>query len=344
MSRIEGETLIRMFKAPREVASAFSKFCTKRGVTVHGAKICTGARGLRGLSAKVDLPAGTQVVRVAAPALIHVGLPFRDQQFRLAMERSRQVFIDVNLMLSADMDAVLPKRFTEMSSEDAKREEILPLRHHQIILAAYLAFVAAGPSTEDHYLRGYMDFLPRTEGFFVPLSQQWLAALDESQLCNVLQSALADFLGTSVYEVRALMVWCLSMMNSRQIPLRDVGMKQRVLADPALYRRGLQSSAGGVELHELLGVPSQEALLRQQSEQLANKIGTLPVLCPVVDLCNHSAINDNVEIDVDLDASGGIALKLMTAVSVNAGDELTMDYGATDEQLRVLWGMTKILP
>ncbi|CUG92321.1 Hypothetical protein, putative [Bodo saltans] len=343
MVLVENNSLLRVLKPPRDIASAFSHFCTQRGVVVRGARICTGSRGLRGLSAKTDLPKGATVVRVPGQAMLHVGLALHDVNFREAC--LHQATLDLSNS-AQQLDDVFPLRCRGMG-HDALPDDTLTLRNHQILLAGYLAYASV---TNGHPLQAYTDFLPRREGNFDDLMPKWYDALDDSHWCLSLQQTIAQPIGHASSEARPLIQWALSMLSSRQVPLQDPEWKRRVLraAEPFDVPSPSTTSSraeGGLSAVELLSLDAQSLPNATQlsASSLASAIPTMPVLCPVMDLCNHtSEDNENVEMDVDVDDSGGIALKLVTTAEVRAGEELMMNYGATNLQLRILWGMSLI--
>jgi hypothetical protein len=341
MALLESNSLLRVLKSSREIVPAFSKFCTQRGVTVRGARICTGPRGLRGLSAKADLPAGSTVVRVPAKAMVHVGLAIHDATFREAVHCNSGLSLSP---LFDQLDALFPLRCRGVPSASLPQDS-LTLRNHQILLAGYLAYAAV---TNGHPLQAYTDFLPRSEGFFGPLIPQWFDALDDSEWCAALQHAIARPVGHASAEARPLILWALSMMASRQLPLQDPDWKMRALhagdsssGSPMLSG---QCEEGGLSTIEILSLDAKAIRdTLPPAATLASTVSTLPVLCPILDLCNHSATVQNVELDVETDDVGDIAFKLVTTTDVAAGAELTMNYGATDEELRFMWGMSTVL-
>ena len=283
-------SLLRVAKPYAEVAANYGAFCRARRIRTHAVRICNGPRGLRGLCAKQDVAKGTVLVSVPFSSLITIASVWHDRAFMH--------------MLPADVRRTATS-LTELVKSVGSSSL---LSTHQLILATYMAFNILFTTPERHVegIVSYMDFLPRHEGYFVKLNELLSNTLDASLLCHQLQELLSRKLGLSGAEVRQLLLWCLNMIFSRQLPMRDRGIIQSILVD--------------------------------HCNEIPNAF-TLPVLCPIVDLCNHSAL-DNVDLDVDME---GKNLQVVANNNIAVGTELTIGYSANINELQLYWGIAKLL-
>ncbi|RNF06712.1 uncharacterized protein Tco025E_07511 [Trypanosoma conorhini] len=306
----ENRHLLRLLLSPQEQAKQFVEYCRAHQVITRGlCRIGTTPRGgMRGLLANKDIKKDENVAMLSVRACLHPGKALREKRFfELLPPREREMFF-------------LRRPFIE-NSRVADRSLI---RHNQLLLAAYMSYLILGSGlTEGEQALKYVNFMPRKEGDFEQLTSNLSGALDGAEVCRVCQSALAAHFNVTQAEVRPLLQWSLAMIFSRMAPID--------------HRRTLRRA--------FLGTPFENAFEAAGPEEDKNFVKEpIAFLCPVIDMCNHSE-HENVALMVPehTPTAHEPVICLRSLRDVARGEELTMTYGGSPTELKVIWGMQRVL-
>lgn len=361
---MEIQHLLRVLTSPNTIAKDFAGYCKRNQVVTRGlckigyvtrkpppeAKPQSGAGylppmdasqlRLRGLIANKDIKKDENVVMMAERACLHPGRALRCDSFmRLLPEDIRKQHLEHPKLLQNE-------RLTEGSL----------IRYHQLLIALYMTYITMGyrlkPDWAASQIPGsdiiqYFDFLPRTEGDFRALSLHLSRWLDNASVVRECEGALAQQFSVTQAEVRALLLYSLCMVFSRMVPVDHKGILQASFRNTPLADSVSSTSASGSsgtgEDNNTVGavVPLEES-----SEFVKEP---LSFLCPIIDMCNHST-SENVAVMVPSAAPGsafnpssGPVICLRTLRDVRQGEELTMSYGSSPNEMKVVWGMQHIL-
>ncbi|ESL07630.1 hypothetical protein TRSC58_04678 [Trypanosoma rangeli SC58] len=306
----ENRHLLRLFLSPQEQAKQFVEYCRAHQVLTRGlCRIGTTARGgLRGLIANKDIKKDENVVMLSVRACIHPGTALRDKRFfELLPPREREMYF-------------LRRPFIQ-NSRVADRSII---RHNQFLLAAYMSYLLLRENVnEGNQALKYLNFMPRKEGDFEQLTSNLSGALDSAEVCRVCQSALALHFNVTQAEVRPLLQWSLSMIFSRMAPI-----------DHRWTLRHAFSETCFENAFEVIGPEDDKNFVKEP----------IAFLCPVIDMCNHSE-HENVALMVPehTPTAHEPVICLRSLRKVEKGEELTMTYGGSPTELKVIWGMQRVL-
>lgn len=334
---MEAKRFLRITQTPQEVANGFVAYCRHRRVLTRG--MCrvgyvrrrpppapSGAQvpgvtaasqyTLRGLIANKDIPKDENVVMLSEFACVHPGTALRCKPFMDIIPN------DVRQQCFQTEDFVRNSRLSDRSL----------IRHNQLLMALYMTYLtllrALRPqelsSTSSADVVQYLDFMPRSEGAFDQLEPHLNGWLAGAQVSRVTENSLATHFGVTVEEVRAVVVYFLCMLYSRVCP-----MDSKELVRFAFQRTPLEAAV-------------QKVCAGKPEDRLVQE--PISFLCPMIDLCNHSD-SENVAVmspERDPSASGPI-ICLRSLRDIAKGEELTMTYGGSPTELRVIWGMKEVL-
>ncbi|KAF5224845.1 hypothetical protein ECC02_002150 [Trypanosoma cruzi] len=306
----ENRHLLRLILTPQEQARQFVEYCRAHQVITRGlCRIGTTKRGgLRGLIANKEIKKDENVVMLSVRASLHPGTALRDKKFfDLLPLREREMYF-------------LRRPFIE-NSRLADRSII---RHNQFLLATYMSYlILRNDVNEGSQALKYVNFMPRNEGDFEQLMSNLSGALDSVEVCQVCQSALASFFKVTQAEVRPLLLWSLSMIFSRMAPI-----------DHRWTLRHAFSGTPFVDAFDITGPDDDKNLVKEP----------IVFLCPVIDMCNHSD-HENVALMVPekTPTAHEPVICLRSLRDIENGEELTMTYGGSPTELRVIWGMQHVL-
>lgn len=301
--------LLRVLKSERDVAAAFVQYCKRHRVLTRGmAKVGMTPRGLRGLIATKRIPANETCVVASTDAAISVISAVADPNFT-------SLFSDEVQYLMLHDPQVLFGRVGKSS-----------LRFSQLVPALYMTCAVVDP-VEVNWggVRQYLDFLPRHEGNFVQLRHNLAPVIDKDPLAGQCQNAIASHFRVSEAEVRQVLLWCLTMLFSRQAIVDHKATLLRVLEKNPAFRHVYDADPG-----PMVAQP-------------------LPMLLPMIDMCNYSPAENVAPMAADHFVGAGPGAVAVNAVclrslrEIQEGEELTMAYGANERELQVLFGMPKIL-
>ena len=303
--------LLRVVKSERDVAAAFVQYCKQHRVLTRGmAKIGRTPRGLRGLLATKFIPANETCVVASTDAAISVVSAIADPTFTNLFSDEMQYLMlhDTNIL------------FGKVGKSS--------LRFSQLVPALYMTCAVMDP-VETHFggVRAYLDFLPRHEGNFVQLKHNLAPVIDQDHMTLQCQNAIATHFRVTEAEVRQVLLWCLTMLFSRQTIVDHKSTLMRVLEKNTSFRHVYDADSGPLV------------------------VNPLPMLIPMIDMCNYSKKeHENVApmaADHFIGAGPGAvavnAVCLRSLRDIQAGEELTMSYGANERELQVLYGMPTIL-
>lgn len=351
MPTYENRHLLRVLDSPHAVASRFIAYCKTQNVKTRGlCRIGFVTRAspqttsstsapkmvpLRGLIANQDIRKDENIAMMPVSACLHPGAAFRCTDFWQLLPR----------------DA----RETYAAPSSARNSRVVDrslIRHTQHLLALYMVYLmllrAFYPSqlqaTRGGDALSFIDFMPRDEGDFEPLAAHLSGWLEAAPICRSTQAALASHFGITQAEIRPALLFALCMIYSRMVPVDHRACLQYAFqetpfqnvwdVDPVDSKQASDSdgSGGGASL---LQVAPQGKLVQEP----------VSMVCPLVDMCNHSE-HENVAVMVPDRAEvsiGGPVICLRSLRDIAKGEELTMTYGAAPHELRLIWGMKEIL-
>lgn len=337
--------LQRVVSTPQALATAFAGYCKRHQVITRGlckigytqrrpsaAALPQSGAGylpskssdhlLRGLIANKDIKKDENVVMLAERACLHPGRVLKCEPFMKLMPMQ-----------------VLEEQF---HSPQLLRNERLTagslIRYHQLLMGLYMAYITLAHrlrpdwASQASALPGgdiiqYLDFLPRSEGDFTVLSQHLSRWMDTAAVVRECEGALASNFQITSAEVRSLLLFSLCMMFSRVVPVDHIGLVEAALKGTPL--------SGSVK-----------KAARQQQEGSSVELLEEPMsfMCPIIDMCNHST-HENVAVMVPSSnpTAAGPVICLRSLRDIQKGEELTMCYTASDNELRVVWGMPHVL-
>jgi hypothetical protein len=273
-----------------------------------------------------DIPANDTIVVVPNNAILSIFDAYRSATFNQALK-------DAGL-------AALPMQPNGFGG----RVGSTFLMEHQVILGLYMAHmtlmsraVAAAAtagaasgnmSQQENWNPGfspaepfapYVDFMPRGEGNFSELTTTLRRLVDHSPAANTILSPLAIAHNVAAPELRDALVWALTMVLSRAVPITHRPTLLRVAEDTpfdALFK----------------GVPPPDAAPI-----------TVPLLVPLVDMINHSAAPNAEVVVPEVETLHARCLIARSLRPIAAGEEITMQYTAADDLqvLRTFYGISQ---
>ncbi|AAZ13016.1 SET domain containing protein, putative [Trypanosoma equiperdum] len=310
MPVFENKHLLRVLQPPQQLAQNFVAYCKAHQVLTRGlCRVGKTKRGeLRGLIANKDIKKDDNIVMLSERACLHPGRALKCERFLAIFPQN------VKEMLLQNPLFVQNSRVAERSI----------IRHNQFLLACYMTYLILrnDENAEGQALK-YINFMPRNEGNFEQLISNMNGVLDGAAACQSAQAALSLQFGITQAEVRPLLQWSMAMIFSRMAPIDHRWTLQCAFKNtpfaPAFDIRGPDDDANMVK------------------EPIA-------FLCPVIDMCNHSD-HENVALMVPqrTDSSHESVICLRSLRDIDRGEELTMTYGGSPTELRVIWGMQRVL-
>eukprot|EP00672_Neobodo_designis_P021709 CAMPEP_0174829430 /NCGR_PEP_ID=MMETSP1114-20130205/1924_1 /TAXON_ID=312471 /ORGANISM="Neobodo designis, Strain CCAP 1951/1" /LENGTH=315 /DNA_ID=CAMNT_0016063177 /DNA_START=30 /DNA_END=977 /DNA_ORIENTATION=- len=303
-----------------EIAKRFGAFCKEAGIVTRGiVKVGMTPRGLRGVVATKAIPVNETVIVVPDKAFMTAFDALRNKDF---------------------VDNVCGGEFP--LQVDDLRARIMGgfLYVHHVLLAYYMAdtlllgdHIDSTPLSEslspiekelkltpNGGFNRYVDFLPRSEGNFQELRGILERTLRTWQLNEDLEGNLGARHRISREDAREVVLWAIMMVLSRSLPIEHKGTLERIFAKT-----------------DFLSLLEKEPTETQYS---------IPVMCPLLDMVNHSNQNENVVVMVPEDGMREMRPIVARALRpIAAGEEVTMRYGMTDPYgLKVFYGMEDIFP
>lgn len=369
---MECQHLLRVMAPPTTIAKEFATYCRRNNVVTRGlckigfitrrppsSTIPQSSSGilpplapeqcrLRGLIANKDLKKGENVVMLPERACLHPGRALRCEPFvRLLPQEWRSALEKKN-----------PERLL-------LNERLMPgslIWHHQLLVALYMAFIMAGYQLKADWMARdvpgsdaihYLNFLPRDEGNFYALSVHLMKWLDAAPIIRESEGALAKQLSVTQAEIRPLLLYALTMVFSRMVPVDHKGLLEASFRKTelegwfSLPQDGEPSASGSQspgETPPTTDGSAAPAIVPEVKEGFVKH--PISFLCPIIDMCNHSA-SENVAVMVPAtapaSAASGPIVCLRTLRDIAKGEELTMSYTTQLNELQVIWGMTSIL-
>ncbi|KEG09612.1 hypothetical protein DQ04_04951070 [Trypanosoma grayi] len=310
MPVFENRHLLRVLQPPQQQAQHFVEYCRAHQVLTRG--LCrigaTRRGGMRGLIANKDIKKDENVVMLPPRACLHPGTALKEKRFfSLFPEQERETYF-------------LKQSFIE-NSRVADRSII---RHNQFLLACYMSYlILRNDTNEGGQALRYVNFMPRSEGDFEQLTSNMSGALDSAAVCRVGQSVLASHFGVTQAEIRPLLQWSLAMIFSRMVPVDHRWTLKHSFSDTPFENA-----------FEMRGPNDDKSLVKEP----------IAFLCPVIDMCNHSE-HENVAVMVpeQTPTAHEPVICLRSLRDIEKGEELTMTYGGSPTELRVIWGMQRVL-
>lgn len=387
---------------------------------------------LRGLVANKNLKKGENIVMLSERACIHPGRALRCSPFLQVLPP-----IWAEKWLTQPRILLHNERLHE-GSLVRHHQWLLALYMSYMILGHRLqpeifTEVTATTTSSSHPAVGripdvdvihYLNFMPRSEGDFQVLAQHLRRSLD-SMGCSPMQdgargrgeggrgttktmmiprdceAALAKHFNISPAEVRAVVLYSLSMVFSRMVPVDHKGLLRASFRMTPLE----QSTVDALLDEEQQQQPSSSSVVRQKGDShhaashphealYSKEFVTQPLsfLCPIVDMCNHAGRSaENVAVMVpttttpptmssstsprvsssptgdggqssvqdsspiphhstttsssssSTGASSSPIICLRALRDISKGEELTMCYGDTLNELQIIWGMPEVL-
>jgi hypothetical protein len=293
----------RTTKAAEEVARSFSAFCKNNNVITRGyVRVGRTPRGLRGLIAARDIAKDDNVIIVPDHAIVTCFEALRNESFVRAVESGGAKVDFTYSSLSARVGSTF-------------------LYDHHIALALVLAHSLLAADKADRF-GPLVDYLPRGEADFGELTVLLERAIDHATIFNTMGMALAAHHHISPQDMRTVVVWALTMVISRTIPIE--------------HRATVAKLASGTPLeHEIL-----------EREKGVTTSFHVAALVPLIDLINHDE-NDNVAVavpEVELKYSRCVIARSVRPIA--KGEEITMRYGGVHDtnMLRIFYGITNYVP
>ncbi|KAH9593363.1 SET domain [Trypanosoma melophagium] len=307
----ENRHLLRVLLSPQEQAKHFVEYCRSHHVLTRGlcriGTITRGGGNMRGLIANKDIRKDENIVMLSVRACLHPARALKNKTFFSIFPPN-----EANKYF-------LQKHFVE-NSRVADRSII---RHNQFLLACYMTYlILRNDMREGEEALKYIQFMPRSEGDFEQLISNINGSLDGAEVCRIGQSAMASHFGVSQAEIRPLLQWSLAMIFSRMAP-----MDHRWILRHAFSETPFENS------FDITGGTDDKTLVKEP----------IAFLCPVIDICNHSE-HENVALMVpeQTPTSHEPIICLRSLRDIEKGEELTMTYGGSPTELRVIWGMQKV--
>ena len=330
--------ILRQTRSSVQLAQGFGTFC-KQAEIFSGGLLKIGkspTTGLRGLIARKPIPSLTTCVHVPIDAGVSAAMACRDQPF-----------------LSRACPNIFPIDGSELT---ARVNNTSFLFYHQIFLAHYIADIVLENDLERmKHVGKYIDFLPRYESEFAELLRAVIPLLDASPLDQELTQTLSRAHCISPKEHRATVLWALTMIYSRSVPVTHPHMLQCMTENTQfapLAQRALEAAVA-IPASSSSDNDAQSSLRneRLQKELMERTGGGLPVLLPMIDMVNHHADETkvNVELAVPQADNTGTALAgkmgrmmlLRSTQPIAEGQELLMQYATGRSDLvKVFYGIS----
>ena len=313
-------SVLRSSYSNTEVAKRFGAFCKESGIVTRGlVKVGLTPRGLRGVVATKTIPVNETVIVVP------------DKAFMTAFDACRNEDFVQN---------VCGGRFP--LQRDDVRERIMGgfLYVHQAVLAYYMAdTLLLGDHIDNTPLSDsltpiekelkltpnggfnrYVDFLPRSEGNFSELRTIIERTIRTWAPNDELEGNLSARHHIAREDVKEVVLWAIMMVLSRALPMEHKATLERVM-----------------DKTDFASLLVNEPAETQYS---------LPVMCPLLDMVNHSNQNENVAVMVPEDGMREMRPIVARALRpIQQGEEVTMRYGMADPYgLKVFYGMEDIFP
>jgi hypothetical protein len=315
-------TVLRSKYSSTDVAKRFGAFLKDHSIVTRGfVKVGLTPRGIRGVVATKLIPVNENVIVVPHKAFITAFDAARNQDF-------------VNKVCGGTFP-MAPDGITERCQGGF-------LYVHQVLLGYYMADIfllgdhvdatpqseAAVPAAQANmpsltpgggFVR-YVDFLPRSEGNFTELREIVRRTVKAWEINEELENNMAKRHHLSVEDVREVVDWTTMMVISRALPIEHKATLEKVM-----------------EKTNFAPLLEKEPVQTQYS---------IPVMCPLLDMVNHSAQNENVAVMVPDHAMRETRPIVARSLRpIQAGEEIVMRYGIADPYgMRVFYGMEDILP
>ncbi|ORC89262.1 uncharacterized protein TM35_000132660 [Trypanosoma theileri] len=305
----ENRHLLRLLLSPQEQAQQFVEYCRSHHVLTRGlCRIGTTTRGgMRGLIANKDIRKDENVVMLSVRACLHPATALKNKTFFsiFPSNEANKYFLQPNFV------------------ENSRVADRSIIRHNQFLLASYMTYlILRNDMNEGAQALKYINFMPRSEGDFEQLISNMNGSLDTAEVCRIAQSSIASHFGVSQAEIRPLLQWSLSMIFSRMAPIDHRWTLRQAFSDTPFENS-----------FDVKGPNDDKNLVKEP----------IAFLCPVIDMCNHSE-HENVALMVpeQTPTSHEPVICLRSLRDIEKGEELTMTYGGSPTELRVIWGMQQV--
>lgn len=191
---------------------------------------------------------------------------------------------------------------------------------HQILLGFYMADILLSGSEAPPGFCRYVDYLPRAEGNFVEFDRLLQTTMPKWHAHEVLLRNFCKKHHLNEEDGFTAVRWAVMMVISRGLPIEHTPTLDRILES--------------TEFAKLLVNEPKESQY------------SIPVMCPLLDMVNHSPANDNIAVMVpDHDMKDTRPIVARALRNIPAGEEITMRYGICDPYgMRVFYGIEQILP
>ena len=294
--------LLRVPHQPKDVSFHFAHWVKKQGVMMRGyARIGTHQRsGLRGLIAAKTISKDESIVTVPSKAMLSFTTAMKDVTFRTVFEESD-----------------LPQPISVLNMA-AKFSNTFIYRSH-MVQAMHMTHVHLLQDGVIHPYVWYFNFLPRGEGDFRELTEMLTSIMENSDECTSwLQALSRRHSNLPIEDLRLMVAYFLTMLGSRSLPISHAPIVEALLA--------------GTEFSEIL---TNKALVVEFNP---NEPLSVPVMCPILDMCNHHPEN-NAEVAVPKITPIDPVILVRATRQIEQGEEIFIRYKS--DELELMYGMKR---